>query len=46
MELFQINSQQLLEVLANDFNAVNAATHHAPAHAFEDSWAVSNTFTC
>jgi len=36
-ELFPINSLQLLEVVANDFIAGNAATH---------PWAVPNTFTC
>jgi len=42
MELYPISSQQLLEVVANDFSAGNAATHHALGHPS----GVPNTFTC
>jgi hypothetical protein len=45
MELFPINSQQLLEVVANDFTAGNPATHQALVHAFEEPLAVPNNFT-
>jgi len=44
--LFSISSQQLFQVAANDCTAGIAATHHVLAHAFKDSWAVPNTFTC
>jgi len=46
MVLFSISSQQFFQVAANDCTAGIAATHHVLAHAFEDSWAVPNTFTC